>query len=53
MTSGYEDPRAHYAVQVTDLPPSEIRCKCGQWFREDDVLAAMKAHMDELNGEAP
>ena len=43
------DPRGHYAVYVENLPPTEIRCKCGERFTGGDVLAAMKAHMDEMN----
>lgn len=45
-----EDPRAHYAMRVVDIPPTEIECKCGQVFTGDDPLGQMKAHMDELNG---
>jgi hypothetical protein len=44
-----EDPRAHYAVRVTDMPPTEIACKCGQVFTGDDPIGQIKAHMDELN----
>jgi len=43
------DPREHYAVMVTDLPPTEVVCRCGERFDEGDVLAALKAHMDAPN----
>jgi hypothetical protein len=44
-----DDPRAHYAVRVTDLPPTEIVCKCGETFTGDDPIGQVKAHMDALN----
>lgn len=44
-----EDPRAHYAVRVDDLPPTSIECKCGEVFT-DDPISQMKAHMDAGNG---
>jgi hypothetical protein len=46
-----DDPREHYAVKVTDLPPTEVVCTCGRSFTGDDPIAALTAHMDELNGE--
>jgi hypothetical protein len=44
-----EDPRPHYAVKVTNLPPSEIVCKCGEVFTGTDPLGQILAHMKELN----
>lgn len=44
-----QDPRAHYAVRVDDLPPTSVWCKCGDVFTGDDPLASMKTHMDALN----
>lgn len=49
MSEPAEDPRAHYAVLVVDMPPTEIKCKCGERFWDDDPIGQMKAHMDELN----
>lgn len=49
MNEPAEDPREHYAVLVVDLPPTEIKCKCGERFWDDDPIGQMKAHMDELN----
>ena len=47
-----DDPRAHYAAEVTDLPPTRIVCKCGAVFTGWDPITQIGAHMDELN-EAP
>ena len=47
-----EDPRPHYAVKVTDLPPTEIVCKCGETFTGADPIGQMRAHMATLNEEA-
>ena len=47
------DTRGHFAVQVTDLPPTEIVCKCGARFVGGDVIAKQKAHMDALNDPPP
>jgi hypothetical protein len=44
------DPRPHYAAKVTDLPPTEIVCACGQVFDGADPIGA---HMDELNPAGP
>lgn len=44
-----DDPRAHYVVRADDLPPTSVECKCGERFTSGDVLAAVKAHMDERN----
>lgn len=41
--------RAHYAERVTNMPPTEIVCKCGERFVGGDVIAKQKAHMDRLN----
>ncbi|HSS11893.1 MAG TPA: hypothetical protein VLL25_18540 [Acidimicrobiales bacterium] len=43
------DTRAHYAVQVTNMPPTEIVCKCGARFVAGDVIRKMKTHMDAEN----
>lgn len=43
------DPRMHYAVHVTNLPPTEIICKCGERFVGGDVTAKQKKHMDKEN----
>lgn len=43
------DPRAHYAERVTNMPPTEIVCKCGQRFVGGDVIAKQLAHMEEGN----
>lgn len=45
------DPRAHYAERVTNMPPTEIVCKCGERFVGGDVIAKQKQHMDRLNSE--
>jgi hypothetical protein len=45
------DPRAHYAVKVTDLPPTEIVCRCGQRFDGDDPIRQIADHMDALNDQ--
>lgn len=37
---------AHYAVQVTNMPPTEIICKCGARFVGGDVIQKQKDHMD-------
>jgi len=47
------DSRAHYAVQVTNMPPTEIVCKCGERFVSGDVIGRMKAHMDARNNPPP
>jgi hypothetical protein len=43
------DPRPHYAVKVTDLPPSEIVCRCGERFTGADPIEQIAGHMAELN----
>jgi|HubBroStandDraft_6_1064221.scaffolds.fasta_scaffold609744_2 hypothetical protein len=48
-----DDPRPHYAAKVTDLPPSEIVCACGQVFDGADPISQIGAHMDELNPAEP
>jgi hypothetical protein len=40
------DSRAHYAEKVTNLPPTEIVCKCGERFVGGDVIEKMRAHME-------
>ncbi len=49
LSTAEEDPRPHYAVQVTNMPPTEIVCKCGERFVGGDVLAKMRDHMVEGN----
>jgi hypothetical protein len=44
-----DDPRPHYAIQVTNMPPTEIVCKCGARWVGGDVITNLKAHMDALN----
>lgn len=39
----------HYAERVTNMPPTEIVCKCGERFVGGDVIAKQKAHMEEKN----
>jgi hypothetical protein len=43
------DDRPHYAVKVTDLPPTEIVCKCGRVFDGADPIGQIAAHMETLN----
>jgi hypothetical protein len=52
VIGNYEDPRPHYAVKVTDLPPTEIVCRCGVVFDGADPIAQIGEHMDELNPAA-
>jgi hypothetical protein len=45
------DPDAeHYVVQATNMPPTELVCKCGEIMTGDDCLDRMVAHIDEGNG---
>jgi hypothetical protein len=45
--------RPHFAVQVTDLPPTEIVCNCGARFVGGDVIAKQKAHMEAEQTDRP
>lgn len=42
-----DDDSAHYTVQVVNMPPTEIVCKCGARFVGGDVIAKQKAHMEQ------
>lgn len=46
------DDAEHFAVQVTNMPPTEIVCKCGERFAHGDVLTDMKAHVEAGNALA-
>lgn len=39
--------REHFAAKVTDLPPTEIVCRCGKVFNGDDPIQEIKTHMSE------
>jgi hypothetical protein len=43
------DARPHYAVKVTNLPPTEIQCRCGEQFTGPDPIGQIAGHMAELN----
>jgi hypothetical protein len=51
MIDGIMDPRHHYAVRVTDMPPTEIECKCGEVFTGDHPIRQMRKHMEEGNAK--
>lgn len=40
---------SHYLVRITDLPPSELYCKCGEVFTGGGVFARMRAHISVAN----
>lgn len=37
----------HYIIEVTNMPPTEIICKCGARFVGGDVIAKQKQHQTE------
>lgn len=39
----------HFAHLITNMPPTEITCKCGKRFVAGDVIGKLKEHMDRLN----
>jgi hypothetical protein len=39
----------HYVVRVTNMPPTELECKCGTRREGADCLERMKAHVREGN----
>ena len=46
------DPDAdHYVVRATNMPPTELECKCGMRAEGADCLDRMSAHVKEGNSE--
>jgi hypothetical protein len=39
----------HYVVRVTDMPPTELECKCGTRREGPDCLDRMAEHVREGN----
>lgn len=42
-----DDP--HYVVRVTNMPPTEMECKCGLRMEGPDCLKRMSVHVHEGN----
>lgn len=42
-----DDP--HYVVRATNMPPTELECKCGMIMEGEDCLARMTVHVKEGN----
>jgi hypothetical protein len=42
---------AHYVIRVTNMPPTELECKCGIRTEGADCLARMSAHVKAGNVE--
>lgn len=36
---------AHYVTRLTNMPPTEIECKCGLRMEGADCLDRMRAHV--------
>jgi hypothetical protein len=39
----------HYVVRVTNMPPTELECRCGIRMEGADCLARMRVHVREGN----
>ena len=39
----------HFLVRMTDMPPTEVVCKCGVTFDGPEPLEDLKRHMEAEN----
>lgn len=49
MGKGIDPALPHYIVQITNLPPTEIVCKCGALFTGADPTTEIKEHIKNGN----
>ena len=42
----------HYVTNTVNIPPTTVKCKCGNIYTGPDCLTVMKAHMDAKNAVA-
>jgi hypothetical protein len=43
----------HHVVRVTNMPPTELECKCGIRMEGPDCLDRMTAHIKAATPEEP
>lgn len=41
----------HYVVRVTDMPPTELECRCGLRMEGADCLERMTEHVRRANDD--
>jgi hypothetical protein len=51
-TEPLSDSSEHHVVRVTNMPPTELECRCGVRMEGPDCLTRMSAHVKEGNANA-